>query len=282
MRESYTEIVRERQKWQRHAEQLERDGMGALRLENDRLKQLLQGSGIAFEHLLAGNSLVMSPTIYEEGEPGRVLQQAPVLTSATHYPTANSSHNGSISAPSTSASQSDIHPAYRQNSITTVASSATSPMLQREFSCENEQSPTCYTAAQTPSTVGNHEYHARSGSVAAASSYPPSSMGSPLLNGHSHSALHSQLSTPAPCQHHQHHCIDAVIAQSGLTEAEALDMDHDQLGVDFVLALVLVRLCIPLLTTGWRRIAGTTSNFSICAPIRQRQHRYHMNCRDMQ
>ena len=257
MRETFTHVVAEKQRFQRHAHRLEQQlkasNIEAVIHENERLKQLLQVNGITYDRLLPTATALPTPTSSESQAFG---YSQPSIPNGHRAPSANqsSSPNGhphvfnSQQSPFPNA-PTDLHTSLRQYSGGPPTMST--PELQRASSNETTTaSPVASTSSHASSTGGFPKPPSIPGSTFA-SSFPsplPNTVQPPQPHGassnyfaHSHQipkVIDKVVSDPS--NFHPplgQRSVNGRVVRNGSDERiQQRDINHDQLGVDFVLA----------------------------------------------
>ncbi|KAL9127919.1 MAG: hypothetical protein Q9217_003305 [Psora testacea] len=261
MRETFTHVVGEKQRYQRRAQRAEQQlkdaGIEAMRHENERLKQLLQVNGITYDRLLPAVGSLPTPTkseshaFVDNQTSAHNTQQASPPNQQNSSTGRQHSFNGQQS-PFTS-TPVNFHPAIRQQPG--AAPTTSTPALHRALSNESATaSPIALTPSHT-SSMGGYNDFSKPASISG-STYP-SNLPSPLASAHQPPHSHGACSNGLPHPHQTPTTIDTVISDTspfrppvgqGLVDGRVIcnnsderieqrDINHDQLGVEFVLAL---------------------------------------------
>ena len=258
MREAFTHVVSEKQRYQCRAykaeQQLKDANIDAMKHDNDRLKQLLHVNGIAFDRLVSVANASHLPTRSDsrpsvEGQHSPLSsrqasvgnQQPPVPARQRSFPSQQSSIVNPLA---------DVHPALRQQPGTTLSSS--SPGLHRILSNETTAaSPVSLTTSHNPSAGGVNDFN---NAASMTGSTYASSLPSPISN----ICQQPQPYLASTCTNHTHNhdTFNTGVSEAstfrpplgqGLVDGRVVrnnsderilqrDMNHDQLGVEFVLA----------------------------------------------
>ncbi|KAL9102179.1 MAG: hypothetical protein Q9163_002653 [Psora crenata] len=242
MRETFTHVVNEKQRYQRRAykaeQQLKDANIEAMKHENERLKQLLQVNGITYDRLVPVATGLPTPTQLEPHAFGEIQ---PNPLGIQHPPSriqqpSGSGHHHSFNNHQTSfpGSAMSTHTVLGQQ--TGVSRTASSPKLDQAMSNgTTTMSPSALTSFSQPASITETAYP----------SDLPSPLGSAKQTSHSHAAPWNcpppslETSNPAGAM-----MSDASTFQEGRSvrnksdeRIQQQDINHDQLGVEFVLAL---------------------------------------------
>ena len=264
-RELYSILVNEKVDLQKRNKKLEKqlkdNNLEALRHENDRLKQLLQVNGITYDRLL--------PVV--NGLPTATQPQELHVTAGAQMPTINrhispiqsqtstlngyqnslQSHDSFNSQPSSfAASQSDTHAAMRQQYMGNTTTIVSNSPQQHMPPSASPVSP-----SQPPMQEGLFQYHHQHPASMGGSTYAASVPNSVPNSGRPSPTHTDTLSRKTSRQ--DSGGIDSMLVDSSSTfrppvgqgivdgrvvrntsdeRVKQLNMNHDQLGIDFVLA----------------------------------------------
>ena len=260
MRETFTHVVSDKQRYQRRAykaeQQLKEVHPEAVRHENERLKQLLQVNGITYDRVVPSPNGLPTPT-RSESRPFLDGRQTPLSSRQAHFTNQHSSSAGHLPSfsnqqSSFSSAQSDAQPALRQQYG--LGPTLPAPGIHRALSNE---SATTSSNSLTPTHISNTPtFNDFTAPASVNGSAYLSGLTSPLTGVNQTPHSHETSSNCQGHSYHPQHTIDTVISHTpsfrppvgqGFVDGRVVrnnsderiqqrDMNHDQLGVEFVLA----------------------------------------------